>query len=104
MVSAVIGNWLAQAGLQQFTANFAGLPEDGFLKLIMQDFPRYGITSLEDKQKLYRLIKAVKAESEPKARPAPAPAQSQGMLPLHDANAGLLNLDDHDEDLLAHVS
>lgn len=72
-----------------------------FLGLLMSDYASYGVTDVEDKQRLFRLIKALSEEAKSKrtsgAGPKPAPAARQAL------DAELLDLDAHDSDLLAHA-
>ncbi|KAJ7561762.1 hypothetical protein O6H91_03G040300 [Diphasiastrum complanatum] len=58
---AVMARWLQSAGLQHLAAPLAAAALDHRLlpSLLMQDYARYGVQSLEDKQKLFRLIKTI---------------------------------------------
>lgn len=107
-----VSNWLEAAGLQRYVGNFAGVSEETFLSLLMQDYSKYGVVSMEDKQKLFRLIKNINKDyAERHDRPAPAaqgggkPSLSQLELQGHqlDGNAALLDLDANDGDLLSHA-
>ena len=54
-----VNSWLSEAGLQHHAMNFAGIEPEVFRSLLMQDYAKYGVTSLEDKQKLFRLVKSL---------------------------------------------
>jgi len=101
MASQQIGSWLSAVGLGRYVENFKGLSENQFLALLMSDYPQFGVTEFEDKQKLFRLLKNLHAEQQlaqrkPSAGGKAAPA---GL----DLDPGLLDLDAHDGDLLAHA-
>lgn len=42
-----------------------------------QDYARYGVQSLEDKQKLFRLIKTISSGAEPSSEPTTPPPYSR---------------------------
>lgn len=75
------------------------------MKLLMQDFGKYGVTDMEDKQRLFRLIKHVTAQYDGHKIAQRQPSRS-GLSNLElqgqqlDGNAELLDLDAHDGDLL----
>ena len=100
MVSSRISGWLSDAGLSEYAGNFAILSDEAFLSLLMSDYAAYGVTVLEHKQKLFRLIKT--ANNEVKLQQA-APLAKAGVARL-DVGNELLDLDANDGDLLAHVS
>ena len=56
---ASVADWLSKAGLQHHINSFQGVQPEVFRALLMQDYARYGITKLEDKQKLFRLVKSL---------------------------------------------
>jgi hypothetical protein len=64
---------------------------------------------LQDKQKLFRLLKTLNGEARERKQSAhrnsggPGHANGAGKLDIQ-ADGGLLDLDAHDGDLLAHVS
>ncbi|GIL77938.1 hypothetical protein Vretimale_6530 [Volvox reticuliferus] len=93
MVSAIVVRGLEDAGLKRFIPAFAGISDQAFLGLMMSDYPSHGVVDLEDKQKLFRLIKSISAAS-----------KASGEAPSHPAvekpNA-LIDLDENDGDLLA---
>ncbi|CAG9460335.1 unnamed protein product [Pedinophyceae sp. YPF-701] len=105
-VASAVNSWLAEGGLREYADNFAGVSPDAFRRLLMQDYGKYGITTVEDKQKLFRLIKAINKE------------QGQGILAaaLHpdgpqgangadiDGGAQLLDLDAHPNELIDGVA
>eukprot|EP00249_Psilotum_nudum_P022165 c28399_g1_i2 orf=163-2601(+) len=64
---AVMARWLQSAGLQHLASPAAAPTVDPrFLpNLLMQDYSRHGVQSMEDKQKLYRLIKSMSSGAEP---------------------------------------
>ncbi|DBA89426.1 TPA: hypothetical protein ACH3X1_004062 [Trebouxia sp. C0004] len=99
--SPVVLNWLAEAGLSAYAPGFENFSADDFKSLLMQDYGKYGVTDMDSKQRLFRLIKRV--SSDDTAYPAPkrsnaSPApDAKGLL----GNAGLLDLDTHDSSLLS---
>ncbi len=101
--SPVVLNWLAEAGLSAYAPGFENFSADDFKSLLMQDYGKYGVTDMDSKQRLFRLIKRV--SSDDTAYPAPkrtnaSPApDAKGLL----GNAGLLDLDTHDSSLLSEV-
>eukprot|EP00958_Prasinococcus_capsulatus_P005961 scaffold569_cov408-Prasinococcus_capsulatus_cf.AAC.55 len=56
--SGCVADWLKKADLLQY-GELAKLDEESFKSLLMQDYHRYGVSKLDDKQKLFRLIKTV---------------------------------------------
>ncbi|KXZ53036.1 hypothetical protein GPECTOR_8g401 [Gonium pectorale] len=86
MVSALVVRGLEDAGLKRFIPAFAQITDQAFLGLMMSDYASYGVVDLEDKQRLFRLIKATQSKALPE--------------PLEKPNA-LIDLDEHDGDLLA---
>eukprot|EP00873_Tetraselmis_striata_P028848 jgi/Tetstr1/449112/TSEL_036324.t1 len=125
-----VGAWLEEAGLGRYGGAFAGMADDAFRCLLMQDYSKFGVTSMEDKQTLYRLIKkisdasraenAAAAAAEMPKPPAGAKQAAAGLSVdghaaaecmqavnmygnacMLDASAGLLDLNDHDGDLLS---
>ncbi len=102
--SPVVLNWLAEAGLSAYAPGFENFSADDFKSLLMQDYGKYGVTDMDSKQRLFRLIKRV--SSDDTAYPAPkrtnaSPApDAKGLL----GNAGLLDLDTHDSSLLSEVT
>lgn len=119
-----VRGWLRQAGLERYTV-LAELSEEAFRSLLMQvhllqvsvawvkhvgwsnrlcpsqDYGKHGVTDMEDKQKLFRLIKKL-------AQPDSAVDQAK---PLHNISpvlqvnhgADLLDLNDIDENLIEIV-
>ncbi len=59
-----INSWLSSAGLDRYSGAFAQVTAAGFLGLLMQDYAKYGVTDIEDKQRLFRLIKSINKEVE----------------------------------------
>ncbi|CAK9256518.1 unnamed protein product [Sphagnum jensenii] len=76
---AVMARWLQSAGLQHLAAPLAAAALDHRLlpSLLMQDYARYGVQSLEDKQKLFRLIKTISSGVDPASEPNTPPAYSR---------------------------
>ncbi|KAJ9508955.1 hypothetical protein QJQ45_028285 [Haematococcus lacustris] len=89
---------LSAAGLAKYANNFTQLTDQQFLSLLMSEYGSYGIVDMEDKQKLFRLLKNLNGEA--KDRRQVAQAKPNAGLDLGDG--GLLDLDAHDGDLLAH--
>mmetsp|Transcript_4243 Transcript_4243/g.13533 ORF Transcript_4243/g.13533 Transcript_4243/m.13533 type:complete len:166 (-) Transcript_4243:1983-2480(-) len=101
--------WLAQAGLSQYAQAFSGVDERGFRALLMQDYGKFGVTKMEDKQKLFRLIKSINSDkraSKPPAVERASPARDAYELTpealLAEDNTDLLDLNGMD-DLLSEV-
>lgn len=101
--SPVVLSWLAEAGLSAYAPGFENFTVENFKSLLMQDYGKYGVTDMDSKQRLFRLIKRVSsddsaypASKRPNASPAP---DAKGLL----GNAGLLDLDTHDSSLLSEV-
>lgn len=107
MVSGPIVRGLGDAGLARFTDNFMRLPDASFLSLMMSDYATYGVVDLEDKQKLFRLIKQLSAAKPTSANGVassePAPVLQAVAVAADKASAGLLDLEDPDGDLLGEV-
>ncbi|XP_024529613.1 kinesin-like protein KIN-13A [Selaginella moellendorffii] len=72
---AVMARWLQSAGLQHLAAPLAAAALDHRLlpSLLMQDYARYGVQSLEDKQKLFRLIKTISSGPDHVSEPSTPP-------------------------------
>mmetsp|Transcript_3040 Transcript_3040/g.7577 ORF Transcript_3040/g.7577 Transcript_3040/m.7577 type:complete len:713 (-) Transcript_3040:98-2236(-) len=127
-----VGAWLEEAGLGRYGGAFAGMADDAFRCLLMQDYSKFGVNSMEDKQTLFRLIKKINVASRAKNAAAAAAAAEMPKPPagakqaaaglsvdghaaaehmqavnvysnagMLDAGAGLLDLNDHDGDLLS---
>ena len=101
--SPVVLNWLAEAGLSAYAPGFENFSVDDFKSLLMQDYGKYGVTDMDSKQRLFRLIKRVSSEdtsypAPKRANASPAP-DAKGLL----GNAGLLDLEAHDSSLLSEV-
>lgn len=101
--SPVVLDWLAEAGLSAYASGFANFSIDDFKSLLMQDYGKYGVTDMDSKQRLFRLIKRVSSEdtsypAPKRANASPAP-DAKGLL----GNAGLLDLEAHDSSLLSEV-
>lgn len=95
MVSATVVRALEEAGLKRFATNFSAVPDSQFLSLMMSDYASHGVIELEDKQKLFRLIKTLSAKDlHPSTR---AEQQAQAAA---DRQGGLIDLEENDGDLL----
>lgn len=103
-----IANWLASVGLQKHEALFENVSEETFLSLQMTEYGQYGISTIEDKQRLFRLLKKLtKNSKQPSARPVESSTMGSRQLEAssrHRAGGGssseLLDLDADDGDLL----
>lgn len=111
-----VSGWLDSADLSHHRAAFAGISPEEFKGLLLQDYGKYGITDMADKQRLFRLIKLVgtlgtsaapAAADQPDSSSAGMALNPNSVMELNgemlDGNAALLNLEDHDEDLLPEV-
>ena len=101
--SPIVLNWLAEAGLSAYASGFENFSVDDFKSLLMQDYGKFGVTDMDSKQRLFRLIKRVSSDetsypAPKKANASPAP-DVKGLL----GNAGLLDLEEHDSSLLSEV-
>ncbi len=100
--------WLDSAGLGEYAPRFAALTEPEFKALLMAEYGKFGITDLGAKQRLYNLLKSLNSSDSLHYahRPVQQPQQQQEYhQPHHMLNAdGLLDLDEHDSDLLVPVS
>lgn len=78
--------------------------------VVKQDYARYGVQSLEDKQKLFRLIKTISSGAEPSESSTP-PAYSRSVNPCGmetflspefrgDLGSGILDLHSIDDSML----
>ena len=104
----IVGDWLSGAGLGQHVSHFRGVEPDVFRSLLMQDYAKYGVTSLEDKQKLFRLVKSLQMPAVAPGAPKPPPAEEEAQrkpAPEKRALSGaeLLDLEEED-DLLGNVA
>ena len=57
-----IRQWLNKAGLVKYFDGFNKMTESQFASLMMQDYPKHGVSDMADKQKLFRLLKTVNAQ------------------------------------------
>ena len=101
--SPVVLSWLAEAGLSAYASGFESFSPDDFKALLMQDYGKHGVTDMDSKQRLFRLIKRVSSDDasnlpSKRANASPAP-DAKGLL----GNAGLLDLESHDSSLLSEV-
>ena len=53
-----------KAGLIRYWDRFNGVSEGEFGGLMMQDYARFGVVDMADKQKLFRLIKTLNSENQ----------------------------------------
>ncbi|KAF8392595.1 hypothetical protein HHK36_022940 [Tetracentron sinense] len=96
---AVMARWLQSAGLQHLASPLASTEQRLLPNLIMQD---YGAQSVEEKQKLFKLLRNLNLNGESSSEPYPVPPQSSGALGAPDGfyspelrgdfGAGLLDL------------
>eukprot|EP00210_Caulerpa_lentillifera_P008208 g7837.t1 len=108
-----IPNWLASIGLQRHEASFDNMSEEKFLSLQMTDYGQYGISTIEDKQRLFRLLKKLTKNSKQpsSARSGGAPSSTTPRTGLStrrlqigsSLNPGLMDLDADDGDLLTEA-
>mmetsp|Transcript_12612 Transcript_12612/g.27255 ORF Transcript_12612/g.27255 Transcript_12612/m.27255 type:complete len:659 (+) Transcript_12612:246-2222(+) len=105
-LSRNIVNCLVDAGLDRYVAAFSPISDQKFLSLLMSDYGTYGVVEVEDKQRLFRLLKGLNEE----ARNQPRPPSQVGRPPAapqlklqQNLDGELLDLDAHDGDLLAHA-
>ena len=75
--------WLQSSGLEQYIPNFleSGITPQQFVQIGIQDYNRFGVQSLQDKQKLFKLCSALKAQAQSlpeQSAPAPRVFQRQG--------------------------
>ncbi|KAK9821120.1 hypothetical protein WJX81_000795 [Elliptochloris bilobata] len=108
---------LCENGLQHHAPAFANLSEESFRGLLMQDYGKYGVVAMQDKQKLFRLIRKLSA-AEPavspprKSMPSSAVLQAVCASSLEasrlraqalDGDAALLDLEDADVDFFSQA-
>uniref|UniRef100_A0A7R9YS33 Kinesin-like protein n=1 Tax=Chlamydomonas euryale TaxID=1486919 RepID=A0A7R9YS33_9CHLO len=93
-LSARIVRGLQDSGLELYAPRFAALSDADFLTMLMSDYARYGVVDVEDKQRLFRLLKALNEEVRNRSR---------GGGGQRAVTNELLDLDAHDGDLLAHA-
>ncbi|GIQ80107.1 hypothetical protein KIPB_000853 [Kipferlia bialata] len=69
-------DWLVSAGLEAFYPNFEvqKISEEEFIAITIQDYASLGVTKLSDKQKLFRLVSALKEEMK-------QPSESRPVIP-----------------------
>ena len=102
---AVVNSWLANAGLKHHAGNFQGVEPEVFRSLLMQDYAKYGVTSLEDKQKLFRLVKSLQMPSSLDVQQLPKTSSEQASVAdgagapraSERGNVGLLDLEAEDD-------
>eukprot|EP00798_Chlamydomonas_sp_ICE-L_P025310 gene25310-10965_t len=97
MLSAHLSSSLVSAGLERFVPHFSDLNDHQFCALCVQEYSRYGLEELGDKQKLFRLLKMLNPDQKPKvACIRDPPRKKMGVR----AGVELLDLECHDGDLL----
>ncbi|WIA29491.1 hypothetical protein OEZ86_011992 [Tetradesmus obliquus] len=96
-----VDSWLVTAGLSKYRTAFAGMHEQFFLELMMQDFGKYGVVDQGDKHRLYKAIKQARAVV---GLCEDAQDSSSFSYSNYDLQGGsgsdLLDLDAHDGDLI----
>ena len=89
-----IRQWLNKAGLVKYFDGFNKMTESQFASLMMQDYPKHGVSDMADKQKLFRLLKTVNAQENIATPPTANVAQGPEKTPLapraHPERAGRL--------------
>jgi hypothetical protein len=94
--------WLEAAGLAEYAPRFAVLSDNEFKSLLMADYGKFGVSDLGHKQRLYQLLKDL---NQMEQHSFPVRAAQHSYQPHHMSGAdGLLDLDEHDSDLLVPVS
>ena len=78
--------WLQSCGLEQYIPNFlnSGITPQQFVQIGIQDYNRFGVQSLQDKQKLFKLCSALKAQGQaalPEQNAPAAPRVFQRQMP-----------------------
>eukprot|EP00227_Mantoniella_beaufortii_P018844 CAMPEP_0197595724 /NCGR_PEP_ID=MMETSP1326-20131121/23575_1 /TAXON_ID=1155430 /ORGANISM="Genus nov. species nov., Strain RCC2288" /LENGTH=137 /DNA_ID=CAMNT_0043162121 /DNA_START=121 /DNA_END=530 /DNA_ORIENTATION=+ len=66
-----IRQWLLKAGLIRYWDRFSGVTDNQFGGLMMQDYAKFGVVDMADKQKLFRLIKTLNSENQFGLKPEP---------------------------------
>jgi len=77
-----IRQWLNKAGLVKYFDGFNKMTESQFASLMMQDYPKHGVSDMADKQKLFRLLKTVNAQENIATPPTANVAQGPEKTPL----------------------
>eukprot|EP00882_Tetradesmus_deserticola_P015263 GHRQ01016258.1.p1 GENE.GHRQ01016258.1~~GHRQ01016258.1.p1 ORF type:complete len:127 (+),score=30.11 GHRQ01016258.1:170-550(+) len=96
-----VESWLVTAGLPKYRAAFAGMHEQLFLELMMQDFGKYGVVDQGDKHRLYKAIKQARAVVGLCEDSQDSSSFSYTNYDLQGGNGSdLLDLDAHDGDLI----
>ncbi|KAG1655340.1 hypothetical protein FOA52_008855 [Chlamydomonas sp. UWO 241] len=98
-LSARIVRGLQDSGLDPYVPKFSPLADGAFLGLLMSEYARYGVVDVEDKQRLFRLLKALNEEARSRGSRSSGPLVAPAAADNHE----LLDLDAHDSDLLAHA-
>ncbi|QDZ17805.1 kinesin-domain-containing protein [Chloropicon primus] len=94
---AVVNSWLVNAGLKHHANKFEGVEPEVFRSLLMQDYAKYGVTSLEDKQKLFRLVKSLQMPAPADVQQLPRKPAAEEARPPQGNGGGLLDLEAEDE-------
>jgi hypothetical protein len=95
--------WLEAAGLAEYAPRFAVLSDHEFKGLLMADYGKFGVSDLGHKQRLYQLLKDLNQMEQQHSFPVRGAQHSY--QPHHMIRPdGLLDLDEHDSDLLVPVS
>ena len=77
-----IRQWLNKAGLVKYFDGFNKMTESQFASLMMQDYPKHGVSDMADKQKLFRLLKTVNAQENIATPPTANVAQGPEKTPV----------------------
>ena len=103
-----IRQWLNKAGLVKYFDGFNKMTESQFASLMMQDYPKHGVSDMADKQKLFRLLKTVNAQENIALAPTANIAVEhktpvKAMKTANDADFAPLLVSPADEDLLSEA-
>lgn len=103
-----IRQWLNKAGLVKYFDGFNKMTESQFASLMMQDYPKHGVSDMADKQKLFRLLKTVNAQENIALDPTANIAVEhktpvKAMKTANDADFAPLLVSPADEDLLSEA-
>ncbi|KAF8937121.1 Kinesin-like protein kif24 [Haplosporangium gracile] len=93
MSTSLLLEMLRRSGLEHFYPSFStrGITQlDNLVQLSMQDYNSLGVTSMEDRRRLFQLIQNIKAEYPDVSGSTSAPASSTVMAP---ASPGMSTLD-----------
>ncbi|KAG0379873.1 Kinesin-like protein kif24 [Mortierella sp. AD032] len=93
MSTSLLLEMLRRSGLEHFYPSFStrGITQlDNLVQLSMQDYNSLGVTSMEDRRRLFQLIQTIKAEYPDVSGTTSTPASSTVMTP---ASPGMGTID-----------